>query len=107
MSVCNFVYSKDLERAVVDNIRWRIVGVMFLPSIFESRHIDLRRSTHRDLDLRKSTHLSSIFESQRISLRRSKAETSHLQFVVEYRPQLHSYIRNIALVGIKSQHLYL
>ena len=61
-------------------------------SIFESQHIDLRRSTHRDLDLRKSTHLSSIFESRRIDLRRSKAETSHLQFVVEYCPQLRSYI---------------
>ena len=46
MSVRNFVYSKDLE-AVVDNIRWRIVGVMFLPSIFENRCGDFRRSMWR------------------------------------------------------------
>ena len=64
-------------------------------AIFESRHIDLRRSTHREIDLRRATHRSSkvdtsIFESQRIDLRRSKAETSHLQFVVEYCPQLRS-----------------
>ena len=64
-------------------------------SIFESRHIDLRRSTHRDIDLRRATHRyskvdTSIFESQRIDLRRSKAETSHLQFVIEYCPQLRS-----------------
>ena len=54
-------------------------------SIFESRHIDLRRSTHR----------SSIFEGRHIDLRRLKAETSHRQpniaptfrqFVTEYCP---------------------
>ena len=28
----------------MDNIRWRIVGVMFLPSIFENRCGDFRRS---------------------------------------------------------------
>ena len=44
-------------------------------SISEGRHIDLRKSTHRDLDLRKSTHLSSIFESRRIDLRRRKHHT--------------------------------
>ena len=81
-------------------------------SVFEGQHIHLRRSTHRSskvdtsisegrhivtsifegrhIDLRKSTHRSSIFESRRIDLRRSKAETSHLQFVIEYCPQLRS-----------------
>ena len=39
-------------RAVVDNIRWRIVGVMFLPSIFENRCGDFRRSM---CDFRRST----------------------------------------------------
>ena len=64
-------------------------------SIFESRHIHFRRLTHRDIDLRRATHRYSkintlIFESRRFDLRRSKAETSHLQFVVEYCPQLRS-----------------
>ena len=75
--------------------------------IFEGRHInhrsskvdtsiiDLRRSTHRDIDLRRAIHRSSkvttsIFESRHIDFRRSKAETSHLQFVTEYCPQLPS-----------------
>ena len=60
-------------------------------SIFESRHIDLRRSTHR----------SSIFEDLHIDLRRLKAETSHRQpniaptlrqFVTEYCPPRRSII---------------
>ena len=81
-------------------------------SIFEGQHIDLRRSTHRFpkvdtsifegrhivtsiVDLRKAIHRSSkvatsIFESRHIDFRRSKAETSHLQFATEYRPQLPS-----------------
>ena len=44
-------------------------------SIFESRHIDLRRSTHR----------SSIFEGRHIDLRRSKADIAPTfrQFVTE------------------------
>ena len=44
MSVCNFVHSRDLRSAVVGNIRRRIVGVMFPPSIFEDRNVDFRRS---------------------------------------------------------------
>ena len=31
----------------MDNIRRRIVGVMFPPSIFEDRRVDFRRSTRR------------------------------------------------------------
>ena len=38
----------------MDNIRRRIVGVMFPPSIFEDRCIDFRRSRSRCVDLRKS-----------------------------------------------------
>ena len=69
------------------------------PSIFEGRHIDLRRSTHqspifegRHVDHRSSKVNTSISEGRHIDLqksphrRRSKAETSHLQFVTEYRP---------------------
>ena len=58
-------------------------GRHIVTSIFEGRHIDLRRETYRS-----SKGDTSIFESRRIDLRRSKAETSHLQFVVEYCPQL-------------------
>ena len=59
-------------------------------SIFEGRHIvtsivDLRRAIHRS-----SKVATSIFESRHIDFRRSKAETSHLQFVTEYCPQLRS-----------------
>ena len=35
---------QGLRSAVVDNIRRRIVGVMFPPSIFEARCVDFRRS---------------------------------------------------------------
>ena len=74
-------------------------------SIVESRHIDLRRSTHRDIDLRRATHPSSkgdtsIFESRHIDHRSSKVDASIFEdrrrkhhtynnlFVVEYCPQL-------------------
>ena len=82
-------------------------GLTHRPSIFEDRHInhrsskvdtsiiDLRRSTHRspkvDTSIFEGRHIvTSIFEGRRIDLRRSKAETSHLQFVTEYCPQLRS-----------------
>ena len=53
-------------------------------SIFESRHIDLRRSTHRDIDLRRATHRSSkgdtsIFESRHIDLRKSTHRSSKIE----------------------------
>ena len=38
----------------MDNIRRRIVGVMFPPSIFEDRCVALRRSMSRCVDLRRS-----------------------------------------------------
>ena len=62
-------------------------GRHIVTSIIEGRHIDLRRATHR-----YSKVDTSIFESRRIDLRRSKSETSHLQFVVEYCPQLHALL---------------
>ena len=44
---------QGLRSAVVDNIRRRIVGVMFPPSIFEDRCVDFRRSMI-DVDFRRS-----------------------------------------------------
>ena len=52
-------------RAVVDNIRWRIVGVMFLPSIFENRCGDFRRSMWRLSKIDVAT-----FEDRCIAFRR-------------------------------------
>ena len=65
-------------------------------SVFEGQHIHLRRSTHRsskvNTSISEGRHIvTSIFESRHI-YHRSSAETSHLQFVVEYCPQLRSYI---------------
>ena len=62
-------------------------------SIFESRHIDLRRSTHCDIDLRRATHRSSkgdtsIFESRHIDLRSSKVDASIFE---DRRRKHHSY----------------
>ena len=53
-------------------------------SIFESRHIDLPRSTHHDIDLRRATHRSSkgdtsIFESRHIDLRKSTHRSSKIE----------------------------
>ena len=44
MSVCITSSTPGTWSAVVDNIRRRIVGVMFPPSIFEDRCVDFRRS---------------------------------------------------------------
>ena len=53
-------------------------------SIFESRHIDLRRWTHRDIDVRTATHRSSkgdtsIFESRHFDLRKSTHRSSKIE----------------------------
>ena len=45
-------------------------------SISEGRHIDLRRSTHRDIDRRSLKGDTSIFESRHIDHRSSKVNTS-------------------------------
>ena len=48
-------------------------------SIFESRHIDLRRSTHRDIDLRRATHRSSKVDTSIIDLRKSTHRSSKIE----------------------------
>ena len=67
-------------------------------SISEGRHIDLRRSTHRDIDRLSSKGDTSIFESRHIDLRKSPHRFSKIegrnitptQFATEYCPQLPS-----------------
>ena len=49
-------------------------------SIFESRHIDLRRSTHRDIDLRRATH-----DIRRATYRSLKVDTS----IIDLRKSTH------------------
>ena len=48
-------------------------------SIFESRHIDLRRSTHRDIALRRATHRSSKVDTSIIDLRKSTHRSSKIE----------------------------
>ena len=48
-------------------------------SIFESRHIDLRRSTHRDIDLRRATHRSSKVDTSIIDLRKLTHRSSKIE----------------------------
>ena len=59
---------QGLRSAVVDNIRRRIVGVMFPPSIFEDRCVDFRRSM---IDV-------STFEDRCVALRRSMCRPSKI-----------------------------
>ena len=65
-------------------------------SISEGRHIDLRRSTHRDTDRRSSKGATSIFESRHIDLRKSthrfsKIEGRNITPTIRHRsPQLPS-----------------
>ena len=60
---------QGLRSAVVDNIRRRIVGVMFPPSIFEDRCVDFRRSM---IDV-------STFEDRCIALQRSMSRCVDLR----------------------------
>ena len=75
----------------MDNIRWRIVGVMFLPSIFENRCGDFRRSMYRlskiddrchDVSRRSMCRPSKIdvltFEDRCVDLRRSMCRPSEI-----------------------------
>ena len=55
---CELRLLQGLRSAVVDNIRRRIVGVMFPPSIFEDRCVDFRRSMCRPSMDRKYQHES-------------------------------------------------
>ena len=59
----------------MDNIRWRIVGVMFLPSIFENRCGDFRISMYRISKIDDRCHDVSTFED-RLDLRRSVIDMS-------------------------------
>ena len=75
MSMRNFVYSKDLEGSC-RHVRWRIVGVMFLPSIFENRCGDFRRSTI-DVTMCRSSKIDvSTFGDRFVDLRRSMIDVS-------------------------------
>ena len=70
-------------RAVVDNIRWRIVGVMFLPSIFENRCGNFRRSMYRLSKIDDRCHDVSTFEDRCVEdccvdLRRSMCRPSEI-----------------------------
>ena len=71
----------------MDNIRWRIVGVMFLPSIFENRCGDFRRSMWRlsKIDVspfedRRSMSrcVVSTFGDRCVDLRRSMCRPSEI-----------------------------
>ena len=65
-------------RAVVDNIRWRIVGVMFLPSIFEKRCGDFRRSMWRLSKIDVSPFEDRRSMSRCVDLRRSMCRPSEI-----------------------------
>ena len=65
-------------RAVVDNIRWRIVGVMFLPSIFENRCGDFRRSMWRLSKIDVSPFEDRRSMSRCVDLRRSRCRPSEI-----------------------------
>ena len=65
---------QGLRSVVVDNIRRRIVGVMFPPSIFEDRCVDFRRSMCRLLKIDVSP-----FEDRCVALRRSMSRCVDLR----------------------------
>ena len=77
----------------MDNIRWRIVGVMFLPSIFENRCGDFRRSMWRlskiDVSPFEDVSPSEIdvltFEDRCVDLRRSMCRPSKIDGRCEIR----------------------
>ena len=62
----------------MDNIRWRIVGVMFLPSIFENRCGNFRRSMYRLSKIDDRCHDVSTFEDRCVELRRSLCRPSKI-----------------------------
>ena len=72
----------------MDNIRWRIVGVMFLPSIFENRCGDSRRSMwrlskidvspFRNSKIDDRCHDVSTFEDRCVDLRISMCRPSKI-----------------------------
>ena len=88
-------------------------------SISEGRHIDLRRSTHRDIDRRSSKGDTSIFESRHIDLRVaphrfSKIEGRNITPTIRHRtcPQLppkslsrRSYARSYVYIYIYNNYI--
>ena len=67
-------------------------------SIFESRHIHLRRSTHRDIDLQRATHRyskvnTSIFEGRHIDIRKLTHRSSKVDASIfeDRRRKHHTY----------------
>ena len=62
----------------MDNIRWRIVAVMFLPSIFENRCGNFRRSMYRLSKIDDRCHDVSTFEDRCVDLRRSLCRPSEI-----------------------------
>ena len=83
MSVCNFVYSRDLVAQL--RTRRRIVGVMFPPSIFEidDRCVDFRRSMCRPSKIDVSPfedrcHDVSTFGDRCVDFRRSMCRPSEM-----------------------------
>ena len=62
----------------MDNIWWRIVGVMFLPSIFENRCGDFRRSMWRLSKIDVSPFEDRRLMSRCVDLRRSMCRPSEI-----------------------------
>ena len=62
----------------MDNIRWRIVGVMFLPSIFENRCGNFGRWMYRLSKIDDQCHDVSTFEDRCVDLRRSLCRPSKI-----------------------------
>ena len=62
----------------MDYIRWRIVGVMFLPSIFENRCGDFRRSMWRLSKIDVSPFEDRRSMSRCVDLRRSMCRPSEI-----------------------------
>ena len=62
----------------MDNIRWRIVGVMFLPSIFENRCGDFRRSMWRLSKIDVSPFEDRRSLSRCVDLQRSMCRPSEI-----------------------------
>ena len=78
MCVTSSIITLRTWRAVVDNIRWRIVGVMFLPSIFENRCGDFRRSMWRLSKIDVSPFEDRRSMSRCVDLRRSMCRPSEI-----------------------------
>ena len=61
----------------MDNIRWRIVGVMFLPSIFENRCGDFRRSMWRLSKIESVPTNRTLFSTGPLSVQLKRSYRLH------------------------------